>query len=233
MKIAKIVPLLFLLLLCGKNLAAQQDTFLVKAMQTKIAVYPEKLFLYLNEDNLFRITYKGKNKMGRVELRGGTAEKKDSLYNLKAKTGASAILVVYEKLKNGTEQVAYTHTYKLFAREVPQVFLDQVPNDSFADKFAVIGLGRLRAIPKYGSDVYIVTSFTMYFKNGSKFDTLHATGNQMTLEMKKRVDAMDVKNKGGMLLFDDIKAKGPNGKEIELPPLRIYLQDGPRIRFGL
>ena len=233
MKIAKATSLFFLVLLCGVRLAAQQDTFMVKAVQTKVTVLPEKFFLYLKEDNLFRITYTGKNKMGRVELRGGTATKKDSLYNLTATSGASVILVVYEKLKNGTEQVAYTHSYKLFARETPLVYLDNVPNDSFADKFTVIALGRLRPITKYGSDAYVVTSFTMYFKNGSRFDTLHATGNQMTLEMKKRVDAMDVKNKGGMLLFDDIKAKDANGKEIELPPLRIYLQDGPRIRFGL
>ena len=227
--------LIFLFLLpFAQKLAAQQDTFVVKAVQTKITVVPERMFLYLNEDNLFKITYKGKNKLGRVELRGGTAEKKDSLYNFKAITGASAILVVYEKLKNGTEQIAFTWTYKLFARQVPHVYLDGIPNDSFADKFTVIALGKLQAKNKYGSDTYVVTSFTMYFRNpNGKFDTLRATGNQMTLEMKKRVDALDVKKKGGMLVFDNIKAKNAEGKEIELPPLRVYLQDGPRINIGL
>jgi hypothetical protein len=225
--------LLLLFLLAGK-LDAQVDTFVVKAVPSKVVVMPEKRFLYLNEDNLFRIAYSGKNKMGRVELRGGTAEKKDSLYNLKATSGASAILVVYEKLKNGTEQIAFTWTYKLFSREVPLVYLDGTPNDSFADKFTVIGLGKLHAKAKYGSDTWVVTSFTMYFRNASgKFDTLRVEGNQMSLEMKKRVDAMDVKKKGGVLIFDNIKAKNAEGKEIELPPLRIYLQDGPRIRIGM
>lgn len=234
MQKSRFVFFLFFLLAFVPKLAAQQDTFVVKAAQTKITVMPERLFLYLNEDNLFKITYKGKNKMGRVELRGGTAEKKDSLYNLKAISGASAILVVYEKLKNGTEQIAFTWTYKLFARQVPLVYLDGTPNDSFVDKFTVIGLGKLQAKNKYGSDTYVVTSFTMYFRNANgKFDTLRATGNQMTLEMKRRVDAMDVKKKGGMLVFDAIKAKNAEGKEIELPPLRVYLQDGPRIAVGL
>lgn len=225
--------LLVLILLCGARLHAQQDTFVVKAVETKITVSPERYFIYLNEDNFFKIKYSGKHKMGKVEFRGGTVEIKDSIYNLKATAGVSAILVVYEKLKNGKEQIAYTRTYKLFARDVPVVSLDGVPNDSFADKFTVIALGKVLAKQKYGNDTYVVTSFTMYFKNGTKFDTLKAVGNKMTPEMKKRVDAMDVKKKGGMLLFDDIKAKGPGGKEIELPPLRIYLQDGPRIQLGL
>ena len=225
--------LTFVFLLCAARMHAQQDTFVVKAVETKVIVLPERSFIYLNEDNFFKIKYSGKNKMGRVELRGGTVEQKDSLYNLKATTGVSAILVVYEKLKNGKEQVAFTRTYKLFARDVPIVSLDGIVNDSFADKFTVIALGKLIAKQKYGTDTYVVTSFTMYFKNGSKFDTLKAVGNKMTPEMKKRVDAMDVKHKGGMLLFDDIKAKGPGGKEIDLPPLRVYLQDGEKIKFGL
>lgn len=227
------IILLFVILLCGARLHAQQDTFVVKAVETKVTVIPERFFIYLNEDNLFKIKYEGKNKMSKVEFRGGTAEKKDSLYNLKATTGVSAILVVYEKLKSGKEQIAYTRTYKLYAREAPLVYLDGTPNDSFVDKFTVIALGKLMAKQKYGNDTYVITSFTMYFKNGNKFDTLKVEGNKMSPEMKKRVDEMDVKKKGGMLLFDDIKAKGPGGKEMELPPLRVYLQDGPRIRVGL
>ncbi|HTL81383.1 MAG TPA: hypothetical protein VL651_06750 [Bacteroidia bacterium] len=208
------------------------DTFHVKPIESKIVVTPQKYFLYVNEDNFFRIKYSGKNKMGRVEFRGGTVELKDSVYNLKATTGVSAILVVYEKMKSGKEQILYTWTYKLFSRETPNVYLDGVPNDSFADQFATIALGKLTAKQKYGTDAYRITSFTMYFQNGTHFDTLRSTSNVMTPEMKKRVDAMDVKNKGGMLLFDDIKAVGPKG-EMDLPPLRVFLQDGGRIHVGL
>jgi hypothetical protein len=233
MKIIRAVTSCFFFLLGFLPMKAQQDTFAVKAAVSKVTVTPEKLFLYLNENNWVKITYAGKNKMSRVELKGGTVDRKDSMYNLKATTGTSAILVVYEKLKSGKEQIAYTRTYKLYGRDLPVVTLDGTPNDSFVDKFTVIALGRLRAIPKYSKDQYEVTSFCMYFKNGVKFDTLWATGNQMTPEMKRRVDAMDVKRKGGMLIFDQVKAKGPDGKEIELPPLRVYLQDGARIRFGL
>lgn len=228
------IILIFAVLLCVFRVHAQQDTFVVKAVETKVTVIPERYFLYLNEDNFFKIRYQGKNKMSKVELRGGTVEKKDSLYNLKASSGVSAILVVYEKLKSGKEQIAYTRTYKLYARDVPQPYLDGVPNDSFIDKFTVIALGKVQAIQKYGKDNYVVTSFTVYFKNSNGgFDTLKSDSYRFTPEMKKRVDAMDVKNKGGMLLIDDIKAKGPNGKEIDLPPLRVYLQDGPRLKIGL
>ena len=170
--------------------------------------------------------------MGHVEFRGGTVVKKDSLWNLKAATGVSAILVVYEKLKNGTEKIAYTWTYKLYSREIPEVKLDNVANDSVVDKFTVIAVGKLRAKQKYNNDQYNITSFKMYIRNGNHFDTLSAKGNQMTLEMKQRVDAMDVKTNGGILMFEDIKAIDPNGKEIELPPLRIYIQDVKPIKAG-
>jgi hypothetical protein len=225
--------LLFIFLLCSIfRLQAQDDTIVVKTVATKITVFPERSFLYLNEDNFFKIKYTGKNKMGRMELKGGIIEQKDSIYNFKATTGTSAILVIYEKLKNGTEKIALTLTYKLYGREVPRVTLDGVPNDSLIDKFTVIALGKLHCKQKYGTDKYQVTSFKIYIKNGKKFDTLSAKGNQLTLQMKRKIDSMDVKKNGGILMFENIKAIGPTGKEIDLPPLRIYLRDQKVTQFG-
>ena len=214
------------------RLHAQTDTMLVRAVATKVTVIPERSFLYLNEDNLFKIKYTGKNKLGKIELKGGAIERKDSIYNFKATTGTSAILVVYEKLKNGTEKIALTLTYKLFGREVPRVTLDGVPNDSVADKFTVIALGRLFCKQKYGTDKYTITSFKLYIKNGNKFDTLSAKGNQLTSAMKHKIDSMDVRKNGGILMFENIRAVGPGGKEIELPPLRIYMRDEKILQFG-
>ena len=224
---------LFIFLLAGSfQLRAQSDTIVVKTVATKITVLPERSFLYLNEDNFFKIKYTGKNKLGRMELKGGTIEKKDSIYNFKATTGTSAILVIYEKLKNGTEKIALTWTYKLYGREVPRVTLDGVPNDSVIDKFTLIALGKLQCKQKYGNDKYQITSFKIYIKNGSKFDTLSTKGNQLTLPMKRKIDSMDVRKNGGILMFENIKAIGPNGKEIDLPPFRIYLRDTKTMQFG-
>jgi hypothetical protein len=224
----------FLFLFAGFfQLRAQTDTIVVKTVATKITVLPERSFLYLNEDNFFKIKYTGKNKLGRMELKGGTIEKKDSTYNFKATTGTSAILVVYEKLKNGTEKIALTWTYKLYGREVPRVTLDGVPNDSVIDKITIIALGRLQCKQKYGTDKYQITSFKIYIKNGNKFDTLSAKGNQLTLQMKRKIDSMDVRRSGGILMFENIKAIGPNGKEIELPPLRVYMRDEKIMTFGV
>jgi hypothetical protein len=214
------------------RLPAQTDTMLVRAVATKVTVIPERSFLYLNEDNFFKIKYTGKYSLGKIELKGGTVEKKDSLYNFKATTGTSAILVVYEKLKNGTEKIALSYTYKLFGREVPRVTLDGAPNDSVADKFTILALGRLQCKQKYGTDKYTITSFKLYIRNGNKFDTLSAKGNQLTSAMKYKIDSMDVKKNGGILMFENIKAVGPNGKEIDLPPLRIYMRDEKILQFG-
>jgi hypothetical protein len=218
----------------GNFLLAQTDTFVVKNAATTISVVPNDSWFYLREDYAVKIKYTSKNKMSRVELKGGTAILRDSVYILRAETGGEAVLVVYEKLKNGKEQVALSKTYKLFGRELPSVYLDNVPNDSVADQFTIIALGRLKAKTKYGNEVFRVDSFTMYFRNSTGgFDTLKSKTNQMTPEMKKRVDAIDVKKSGGMLMFENIHATSPDGKHVELPPLRIFLSTQSRIRFGL
>jgi hypothetical protein len=225
---------LFFFFVFAIHLHAQLDTFTVKSVVSKVTVYPQRSFLYLNESNWFKIKYSGKNRLGRMELKGGTIDKKnDSIYNFKAETGVTAILVIYEKLKNGTEKIALTCSYKLFGREVPRVYLDGTPNDSVADQFRVIALGHLQCKQKYGNDKYVITSFRLYIRNGNKFDTLSAKGNTLTPAMKGKVDSMDVKKSGGILMFDNIKAIGPNGQEIDLPPLRIYLNEEERMRFGL
>ncbi|GAB4131586.1 MAG: hypothetical protein Fur0041_02130 [Bacteroidia bacterium] len=190
--------------------------------------------MYLNEDHVVKIIYKGKYKMGNVMLKGGSIEKKnDSVFTLNATTGGEAVLVVNEKLKNGSERVAFSKTYKLYGRETPRVYLDNVPNDSVADKFNIIALGKLKARQKYGNDPYIITSFKLYIRNGNKFDTLSTTGDRLTPEMKKKIDAIDVRKNGGILMFEEIKAMDPNGKIIDLPPLRIFLVDPKRMGFGL
>ncbi|HET6992289.1 MAG TPA: hypothetical protein VFJ43_13230, partial [Bacteroidia bacterium] len=156
---------IFLFLAFAIHAHAQLDTFVVKSVVSKVTVYPERTFLYLNENNFFKIKYSGKNKLGRMELKGGTIDKKnDSIYNFKATTGVNAILVIYEKLKNGTEKIALTWNYKLFGREVPRVYLDGTPNDSVEDQLRVIALGRLQCRQKYGTDKYTITSFKLYIR---------------------------------------------------------------------
>lgn len=213
--------------------SAQTDTFLVKSATTTVSVVPNDSWFHVREDYAVKIIFKSKNTMSRVELKGGTATKKDSVWILRAETGGEAVLVVYEKLKNGKEQVALSKSYKLYGREMPEVTVDFVPNDSVVDKLSLIALGKLRAKTKYGGQVYRVDSFCLYLRSPTGFDTLYSKTGQMTLEMKKRVDAIDVKKNGGMLIFDEIHATSPQGKDTECPPLRVFLSAEARIKFGL
>src|ERR1044072_3811778 len=123
------IVLLTLVTVAGK-LTAQTDTFVVKNASTTVTVVPNASWFYLKEEYKVKIKLTGKNKRSRVELKGGTATKKDSVYVLRAETGAEAVLVVYEKLPNGKEQVALSKTYRLFGRELPLVNVDGVGNDS-------------------------------------------------------------------------------------------------------
>ncbi len=212
---------------------AQLDTFIVKSLHSNVSVLPVKSFLFLKEDNLFKIKYVGKNKLGRMELRGGVIDKKnDSIYNFKAQTGVSAILVIYEKLKNGNEIIAFTYTYKLFGREMPHVRLDGIPNDSVIGVLTVIALGKLRAQAKYNKDIYTVTSFKLYVGSGNLFDTLSTKGNQLSLDMKRLINKIDVKTYGGALMFEEIKGLGPGGVEITFPPLKVFLMEEKISGFG-
>lgn len=228
-----LLPLL--LLLAVRTLHAQTDTFVVKGNPTLITVTPERSYLYLNEDNVMRIRYKGKHALGKVEFRGGTVTKKDSVYIVNATTGVEGVLVVYEKLKSGTERVALSITYKLFGREIPEPSLCGIGNDSFIDKFTVIGAGRIYARQRFSRDRFEVTSFTLYLRNAKtgKLDTLRATGSALTPRMKQKIDSLNVQGNGGVLMFDDIKAKGPTGRTMELPPLRVYLIEEKKVKIGL
>jgi hypothetical protein len=213
---------------------AQTDTFLVKSVSTTVTIVPNDSWFHVREDYTVQITFKSKNKLSRVELKGGTVTKKDSVYVLRAETGGEAVLVVYEKLPNGKEQVALSKPYKLYGRELPQVTVDHVPNDSVVDKLSLIALGKLRAKTKYGNQVYRVDSFCMYLRDPKGgMDTMYSKTGQMTPEMKRRVDSIDVKKNGGMLIYDGIHATSPEGKDVELPPLRVFLSSEARIRFGL
>lgn len=212
---------------------AQTDTFVVKNAATSVTIVPNDSWFYLKEDYAVKITFVSKNKLSRVELKGGTVTKKDSLYVLRAEAGAEAVLVVYEKLKNGKEQVALSKTYKLYGRLLPEVNIDGVPNDSVTTQLTLIALGRLHAKNKYNKEEYRVDSFCLYIRGPMGTDTLWSKTNQMTPEMKKRVDAIDVKKSGGMLVFDEIHATSPQGKDVELPPLRVFLSKESRLRFGL
>ena len=213
---------------------AQTDTFMVKSLSTTVTVVPNDSWFHVREDYPVKITFKSKNKMSRVELKGGTATKKDSIWILRAETGGEAVLVIYEKLPNGKEQIALLKSYKLYGRELPEVTIDFVKQDSVVDKMSLIGLGKLRAKTKYGNEVFRVDSFCMYIRNPKGgMDTLWSKTGQMTLEMKQRVDAIDVKKNGGMLMYDEIHATSPEGKDVELPPLRVFLSPASRLRFGL
>lgn len=214
--------------------SAQTDTFTVRSVTATITVVPNDSWFYVRENYAVKITFKSKNALSRVELKGGTATQKDSLYVLRAEGGGEVVLVVYEKLKNGKEQVALSKTYKLYARELPQATIDHVANDSVVDKLSLIGLGKLRAKTKYGQQTYRVDSFCLYVRSPrGGMDTLWSQTGQMTLEMKRRVDSIDVKKSGGLLIYDCIHATSPDGKDAELPPLRVFLSPESRMRFGL
>jgi hypothetical protein len=226
--------ILLIVLLYVEPAVAQQDTFVVKSAATTITVLPERSWLYLNENNPMKVLYRGKHELGRVEFLGGIIQKQDSLYQLKATTGVEGVLIIYEKLRNGGERIVWSRTYKLFSRELPVVTLNGISNDSFIEKFTLIAIGQLYAHPRYSQDRYTITAYTICLSNSKtgQQDTLRASDGRLSKTMKQRIDSMDVRNKGGFLLFENIKARGPTGREVDLPPLRIYLTDEKIIRFG-
>lgn len=224
---------IFIVFFGAIHVAAQTDTFVVKNAATTVSIVPNDSWFYLHEDYAVKINFNSKNKLSRVVLNGGTVTRKDSMYLLRAESGGEAVLVVYEKLKNGKEQVALSKSYKLFGRELPDVNIDGVPNDSVTTPLTLIALGRLHAKTKYSKEEYRVDSFCLYIRGPKGTDTLWSKTNQMTPEMKKRVDELDVKKSGGMLVFDEIHATSPQGKDVELPPLRVFLSRESRLRFGL
>src|SRR5262245_14296598 len=111
------------LLLFVLHASAQIDTMKVQTMKSTVAIVPSGDVLYLNEANTITVRYKGRNKLGKVELLGGTVAKApemgDTVFTLNITTGVEAVLSVYEKMKDGKQQLLFNKKYKVFKRLLP------------------------------------------------------------------------------------------------------------------
>lgn len=219
------------LLFYGLSASAQTDTMKVKPVKSSVSILPSGDVLYLSEANTITIRYKGRNKLGKVELLGGTVEKApemgDSVFVLNVTTGVEAVLSVYEKMKDGKQQLLFNKKYKLFKRLLPDIYLEGTKNDSVADRNAVVMAGYLFGKMRTTGEMYTVESYKLLIEGKGKLDTLSGTGIQLTSEIRNRINNLP-QGKGTMLIFTDIVCRSPQGKAVTVPRLRIYLSGGEK-----
>lgn len=223
-----------LLAIIFSGLLKAQDSiavFKVVKSKTNFIISPSNNVLWIGVDNKICIKTDGAGKIAKVEIAGATIVQKDSCYIIRATSGSGheAIFSVYELLPNGKSQLALNKKYSLVSLPVPEVLVCDVKNDSTIDKFSLMAIGKLTAKLKGTNEKLKVVSFEMQSGNQTTIDTLKASNEKLTVEMKRLIDAM---KPGSLIMFNNIICR--NAKGDLLPPMnvRIFLDEKKIFQYG-
>ncbi len=223
-----------LLAIIFSGLVKAQDSiavFKVVKSKTNFIISPSNNVLWIGVDNKICIKTEGPGKIAKVEIAGATIVQKDSCYIIRATSGSGheAIFSVYELLPNGKSQLALNKKYNLVSLPVPEVLVCDVKNDSTIDKFSLMAIGKLTAKLKGTNEKLKVVAFEMQSGNQTTIDTLKASNEKLTVEMKRLIDAM---KPGSLIMFNNIICR--NAKGDLLPPMnvRIFLDEKKIYQYG-
>ena len=202
----------------------------IKSPKSVISVFPDDNELRINSKKEITIRNKGKNKIIKVELKGGTITGSDSLYTISASEGKIAILTIYTKTSDGKSKLALTKSYEITPPPIPIIYVNGVKCDSTIEKLTLAVVGQLKAfLPK--EKIYIpIISFEMNMANPvtSKIDTLKAKDGFLTKEMRV---AVYKKKKGSVVYFENIKCMLPDKSIVTIPVSRVFLIETPIYKF--
>jgi hypothetical protein len=227
------VTVFFYALLITSSLLAQDSISIFKVVKSKtnFIISPSNNFLWIGVDNQICIKAEGTEKIAKVEIAGASIAQRDSCYIVRVPSGSGheAILSVYELLPNGKSQLALNKKYNLVTLPVPEVLVCNVKSDSTIDKFSLMAIGKLTAKLKGTNEKLKVVSFEMQTGNQTTIDTLKATNEKLTVEMKRVIDAL---KPGTLILFNNIICQNRQGDL--LPPLsvRIFLDKKEIYQYG-
>lgn len=226
--------LVFVFAFLISSVAKSQDSiaiFKVVKSKTNFIISPSNNVFWIGVDNRICIKAEGEGKIAKVEIAGAAIAQRDSCYIVRAPSGSGheAILSVYELLPNGKSQLALNKKYNLVTLPVPEVLVCDVKSDSTIDKFSLMAIGKLTAKLKGTNEKLKVVSFEMQTGNQTTIDTLKATNEKLTVEMKRVIDAL---KPGTLILFNNIICQNRQGDL--LPPLsvRIFLDKKEIYQYG-
>lgn len=219
--------LITILILVAPVLAFSQsgDTvFTVKLPTVSVSVLPLTDVLYKNVSKKFTIVKSAATKIDSIVFTEGTILRKDSVFVIKPTKTGTGLLKIYASIAGGKPKLALAQEFavRIFAEPKPNV--DGVDNDSAIHRMKVVAQGYVNVPVNNDPDLkrvsHKVLSFEMQTAGKGNMDTLKATGNRMTYEMRDRIDKMA---DGNVIQISNIKYLMNEDTFIIKQPLRVYL----------
>ncbi len=198
--------------------------FKVKKQSGAVSVYPVVDVLYKNVSKKLKLINPGLKRIDSIIFTEGTILRKDSFFAIKPTKTGTGILKIYTRNANGKSELAYVQEFAVRTFAEPKPNVDGVGNDSAIHRMKVVAQGYVNVPKTADKDLkrisHPVLSFQMQTTEKGKMDTLKASGNRMTYEMRDRIDHLP---DGSSILLSNIKYLLDGDTFIIREPLRIFL----------
>jgi hypothetical protein len=224
-----------LLILVAPVLAFSQsgDTvFTVKMKPVIVSIVPVVNELYKNVSKKFTLVKPADVIIDTIIFSEGSILRKDSVFAIKPSKTGTGMLKIYAHAEGGKPKLALVKEFAVGTFAEPKPNIDGVDNDSAVHRMRVVAQGYVNVPatndPNLKRVSHKVLSFEMQAAKQGTMDTLKATGNRMTYEMRDRIDKMQ---DGNVIQLSNIKYLLNGDTFIIRQPLRVYLLDDKITKF--
>ena len=186
-------------------------------------VSPTKMnVLYIGVDNPLGISVSGApNESIRAAITHGTITKQGNEWIAKVTTVGNATITVSATV-DGQSKVMGTFVFRVKSVPDPVAKVANKIGGKIDKATLVAQVAVLAALDNFEFDMrFEVTSFTVSAQIGQFTREQPATGARITDQQKQILNSL---NKGGRVYFQDIKARGPDGRTRDLPTIALQIE---------
>lgn len=219
--------LITILILVAPVLAFSQsgDTvFTVKMSKVSVSITPLTDLLYKDVFKKFTLVKSEGTIIDSIVFAYGKVIRKDSVFAVKPLRTGTGLLNIYAHVAGGKPVLAMVQEFAVRTFAEPKPNVDGVDNDSAIHRMKVVAQGYVNVPMNNDPDLkrisHKVVSFEMQTASKGSMDTLKATGNRMTYEMRDRIDKMQ---DGNVIQISNVKYLFSEDTFIIKQPLRVYL----------
>jgi|ERR1043165_1625557 hypothetical protein len=218
--------ILFLIMVAPVLALAQggDTVFTVKQAKASVSISPKVDALYKNVSKKFVLTKPEGTVIDTIVFSEGSTMRKDSLFLIKPSKTGTGMLKIYGHAGGGKRQLLLVKEFAVNTFAEPKPNLDGVDSDSAIHRMKAVAQGYVN-VPMNNDPAlkrlsHKVLSFEMQSTGNGRMDTLKATGNRMTYEMRDRVDKMQ---DGNLIQISNIRYLINEDTFVIRQPLRISL----------
>ena len=180
--------------------------------------------MYRGYDNKFSISVPGvPNDKVRVAVSGASSHQSGGFWIIKPGDGARTVNISVSAELEGKMQSMGTKEYRVKALPKPGAYFksgDKEYSDGNIARGALLN-ANAHVIASYGPDGLLDLPFRITsFKANIGGMLTEARGNKFTPEQRSRLEKLKM---GNIVIITDIRAQGPDGKEIRLSPVPLTL----------